>query len=145
MSLGSYDPDWANGGGSGRPGWATPKTDLARRALAACGRKYFKGQTKHNSEFAEWDLEEQRALGATPESYIHKAWLMNLIEWAERSNTTQITIKFGSLRHAIQNQERMIDWKASNREKVLSERGKNLVEGFNKAATIARKQNEERD
>jgi hypothetical protein len=145
MPVGSFDPDWTNGGGLGRPGWATPKTELSIRALAACGRKYFKGQTKHNSEFAEWDAEEVKAVGNTNECFLHKAWLISCIEWAERSNATQITIKFGSLLHAIQNHDRMVDWKAANREKVLQERGRDVVDNFNKAATLARKQNEEND
>jgi hypothetical protein len=145
MSLGHYDPDWEESGKQKRPGWATPKTPLAIMALSACGRKYFQGQTKHNSEFAEWDAEEEKCIGATDGAVIHKAWILNCIEWAKKQNALKLTIKFGSLLHLIQSNDHMIDWKMANANKILNERGKDVVEKFNNAATLARKANEEKD
>lgn len=130
MSLGHYDPDWEEMGKPKRPGWATPKTELAIMALSACGRKYFRGQTKHTSEFAVWDAEEEKAFGATDESYLHKAWIINCIEWARKQNGKEIVIKFEALLHLIQNRDKMIDWKAKNRNQVLSERGQAVIKDF---------------
>jgi len=143
MPVGNFDPDWTNGGGLGRPGWATPKTSLAIRALIACGRKYFKGQTKHNSEYALWDAEETKAVGATGESYLHKAWLINCIEWAEKTNAGQrpVIIVFGSLLKLIADEDRMTDWKSKNRKSVLENRGTQELSSFERAAKLARKEN----
>ena len=143
MSLGNFDPDWTNGGGLGRPGWATPKTPLAIRALTACGRKYFKGQTKHNSEFAIWDAEEVKAVGSTGESYLHKAWLINCIEWAEKTNAGQrpVPVVFVSLLHLITDEDKMNDWKSKNRKQILDDRGKSELSSFDRAARLARKEN----
>lgn len=122
MPVGYYDPDWSSGGGQKRPSWATPKTKLAQDALAICGRKYFHGQTKHLSEFSDWDKIEQRTMGADEDSFLYKMWVMSCMEWAKKMNIKGIVITFGTVLKMINNDENKIDFIAKNKERLLKER-----------------------
>jgi hypothetical protein len=126
MSLGGYDPDGEAFGAAKHPAWSIPKSDLAKRALAACGRKYFHGHTKHDSEFERFDAHEQRALGANDDSYLYRKWIENGIQWAETTNVKGIEIAFPTVLLFLDNNERRIDWIARNKKRLLEER-KNSV------------------
>lgn len=119
MPIGTYDPDYENYGNK-RPAWQTPKTDLQRRALAACGRKYFKDRHLERRAF---EMEEDKARGETEEKYLHRMWIVHNIELCEEVNHPPVIERsFPILMRMIQNDSRMVDWKAANREKALAER-----------------------
>ena len=119
-SLGSFDPDYETI--PKRPAWQTPKTPLEQRALASCHRKYFKGTTKHTSDWADFHALEDMTIGAGEEDYLVKRWLENCIEWAEKKNATGFVISFSALLHLMQNIDNRNDWITKNRTRVLEER-----------------------
>jgi hypothetical protein len=135
--VGYMDPDWEQGGQK-RPAWAKPKTELAKEALAISGRQYFRGQTKHDSEFALWDAQEQMAIGATDDSYLHLMWIRHNMELGQKKRADLIPVSFQWLLRKICDHEAMVDWKAKNRSRVLDERGKAVLGQFNRAAELAR-------
>lgn len=122
MSLGSYDPDEEHSTATKRPAWQNPATPLAERALNSCRRKYFRGDRKHGSEFEEWDRLEQKAFGATEESYLFKRWIENCIVWATSMNAMHTVIGFSNLLHLIENDEKRIRTTTAMRTTWLKER-----------------------
>jgi hypothetical protein len=121
-SLYTEDPDEEFHIGQAHPAWSIPKTELARQALTVCGKKYFAGQRKANSEFEEWDRLEQKAIGATEESYLFKRWILECIEWAKSKNRFQVDVRFVQMMHLIENNDKRIDTVSRNRNKWLTER-----------------------
>lgn len=128
MSLSSFDPDTEFDTAAKRPAWSQPKTPLSEKALAACGRKYFLGQRKSNSDFALWNPIEERALGADDESWLYRKYVEFWIEWAKGKNGRGIVISFLQLIRIIQNKEREVQWLSENRKKVLEDRKNTLPE-----------------
>jgi hypothetical protein len=122
MGIGSYDPDEEFVIGGKRPSWSIPKSDLAKQGLMACGKKFFAGQRKVGSEFEEWDRLEQKAIGATEESYLFKRWIQFCIDWAIKKNARQIDVRFASLMHFIEDNDKRIDTTARMRKQWLEER-----------------------
>jgi len=125
--VGTYDPDWV-GGEMSRPAWATPKSPLAIEALKVCGRKYFKGQTKHNSEFALWEEQERKAIGASDECFLQRAWIKNVIEWVRQKNIKGTVITFPVLLKMISDDDRRIDFLGINKDRLLKARKENIPE-----------------
>lgn len=134
MGIGYYDPDGSNFQGK-RPAWATPKTQLAKDALAACGRKYFHGNTKHDSEYERFNVQETRAMGANNECYLYKKWIESCVEWAKSKNIQGLAITFPALLNLLENDERRNDWHAQNRTRLIEERKNNIpTEGIAKVS-----------
>jgi hypothetical protein len=125
--VGTYDPDWVAGNQS-RPAWAVPKTPIAIEALRVCGRSYFRGQTKHNSEFALWEEQERKIIGASDECFLQRAWIKNVIEWAREKNKQGTIITFPVLLKMIADDDRRIDFMGINRERLLKARKNNIPE-----------------
>lgn len=94
------------------------KTALQERALAACGRKYFKS----TEERKRWRLLEGKTLGATDEQILYAAWMYHNIELWEKANSKMIERIFYKLMSAMENEERRIDWEVTNRTKVFADR-----------------------
>lgn len=144
MPIGSYDPDY-DGGGVGHPPWQTPKTELAREALSACGRKYFRGTSKASSDFRIWDRLEDRASGASDESYLFRCWIEHCIKWAKSKNVAKTIIPFcyrldpynpGGFLGMLQSAEHSNDWIAKNRLRLLDKRGMEVIKQFEKAREL---------
>jgi hypothetical protein len=121
-SVGIYDPDEEFDVAPVRPAWSIPKTPLEIEALRVCGRKYFLGKTKHDSEYAKFREHEDKALGSTDESYLYKKWIQNEIDWAAGINARQIKISFSLLLRMFDNAEKRTDWITRNRKRLLEER-----------------------
>ena len=125
--VGTYDPDWVEGN-TVHPAWATPKSPLAIEALKVCGRKYFHGQTMHNSEFALWEEQARKTIGASDEHFLQRAWIKNVIEWARGMNKQGIKITFPVLLRMIADDDRRIDFLGINKERLLKDRKENIPE-----------------
>ena len=121
MPVGSYDPDYEDspvGLDQRRPA----NTNLQRRALAACGRKYFIDRlVKRN--FIEL---EQQAVGSREESIMFQAWMIHNIEFCEKKNKVRMTIPFSNLMRMLSNEDKRGEWILGNRDRVYKERKESL-------------------
>lgn len=101
---------------SGKPKWAIPRSELAKRALRACGAKYYPDKQARSS----W-LEIEKAIlpistGIT--SIYPTEWVEEIIAWAEKANAAYrkqysrygVRVTFPSLLKAIRNEERKLIW-----------------------------------
>ena len=109
-----YDDDYLS---RDRPKWTIPKTDLAKQALCACGRKYYKSR----SERSHW-LKIEKAMvpltvGVT--STYPTEWVENCIAWAEKKNREYrkerpgrlgVAILFPQLLSLIENNGQKLDF-----------------------------------
>jgi hypothetical protein len=107
------------------------KTPLQERALAACGRKYFKS----TEERKRWRLLEGKTLGGTDEQILYAAWLYHNIELWEKANSKMVERIFYKLMSAMENEERRIDWEVANRAKVFADRKIDVSALFEKGKT----------
>lgn len=97
------------------PKWSQPGTDLAKKALAICGRKYFlKG------EKGRW-IKIERAmmpLASGTVSVYPSEWVEHMLTWASKKNRTGVVIIFPRLLSGIENKDHINDfvarWKADN-------------------------------
>ncbi|MDP2364982.1 MAG: hypothetical protein Q8M94_14585 [Ignavibacteria bacterium] len=126
-----YDPDEEATQFGKRPAWQRAKTDLQKKALAACGRKYFKSR----EERKRWNALEEKARGATEEDILFEAWILHNAKLCERANGLQITRVFGVLLAMIENEERQLDWKVANREHVFADKKLDIESLFAKGRT----------
>ena len=121
-SLYNYDPD-DEAPVTKRPACTIPHSHLGEKALASCRRKYFKGQSKQTSyDYQQWNRIEQKAIGATEDSYLYKRWIENCIAWAVGMNAKTNIISFEKLLHLIENDEKRIDTTTRMRRQWLEER-----------------------
>ena len=141
-SVGTFDPDWVTENDN-RPAWATPKSPLAIEALQICGRKYFRGQTKHQSEFALWEKIECKTIGASDECFLQREWIKSIFEWVRKMNIKGTVITFPVMIKMIADNDRRIDYLGKNENRLLKSRKENIPDFAKRveisAATFERK------
>jgi len=118
-----------------RPKKLKPNTDLAKRALRICGRRYY-----HSGEKSRWIVIEKAMLPLAPGlvSVYPSEWVEQLLSWAEKKNRQIIQIPFPALLAAIENEDRKTDfiakWTANHQGEIpteVIERKLDDVEDFN--------------
>lgn len=96
------------------PKWKSPKTPLGEKALAACGRKYFKDK----KEGSKWRMIEKCSLPLASgiDSVYPKEWIEQMIDWAKTRNHFRVIIVFPALMKSIKNEAAITDFKAKWRK-----------------------------
>lgn len=99
--------------------WKDPSSDLAKKALAICGRTYFRSK----KESHEWKMIEKAcvSLDTGIVSMYPLEWIENIFRWAEKKNRIQTVIVFPAMISAIKNKADIVDFVAKYRkEKVIT-------------------------
>lgn len=100
-----------------------PKTEIQRRLLDSSGAKHFVSTAERNL----WKQLEAPALASDDDGLVHKAWLINCIEWVERSNRKVKRLSYRSAIYLARKEESMTQWKIQNRDKILKKKSADEV------------------
>lgn len=117
-SIGTFDPDENDTQAVKEPAWKTPKTELGKSMLSACGRKKFKDRTEQRA----WKTIEEKTLGFTEEDYLYLQWVKSRIQLWREKNSKSIVRPLNTLISHINNEDWRIDWTSKNRERLLKAR-----------------------